>query len=512
MGFLLLLLGMTMPAEAMSLDRREAIRAITEAYSLAEHHSSQSLIGYLHHIVIDSRPEPTAFRLKADPWQWAMQRRVHGALERVAGLRPDYQGPRFFWFTLPRGHDKTSFVGRDVNWLLAYTKKPVNIACAAGDREQADFLSQFMRAEARLNPWLDRRLNFQNYKVLGQQDSKLWILAADAATSFGNKPDVIVLDELTHWESRELFDALMSGTEKRPHCVVIVITNAGLLRTWQHDVVEYAKLDPAWSVYEAPGPIASWMSAEGIERLARMLPKQISQRVFYNKWQDASEGLGFITRAEAEQCVANGKAWGIQREEQGQRGAEYYAGIDYGPKKDRTVLCVVKRLSEQRLACVKMDVMQGHGNERVLIEDVERWMIDVHKRFLNVKFNCDPYQMESTLQKMPSYGLVVERFETRAGKGNYELAANLHSLAVNGQLGWYEGCGNILVKGRSGDLEWHSLVDEICDVILKQMAYGYRIDHEETKHDDRVIALGQACLLAVQQPVLPMFRFSEQFF
>lgn len=468
------------------------MKSVHQAHLLATQQSSQGIEGYLNHVVIDSRPEPRAFRLVAEDWQWSLARRIGRAIEAVAGVRGSYKGPRFFWLTLPRGHDKTSFIGRQLNWALGFTKRPIHCNAAGGDKDQADYLAQFMRAESSLNPWLKKRINYQNYKVVGQHDSRLWIMAADAMSSFGNKSDIVICDELTHWDNGDLFHALLSGAEKRPDSVLVVITNAGLLGSWQHEaMLRMKEWDHAY-VYESPGPIARWMNTDRIKQIADTLPKGMASRVLFNKWVDSSEGCGYLTRAEAQACVDRATTMGLGIAFVGKPGVKYYASVDYGSVKDRTAMCV-GHFEKDIFVVDRLDVHQGDSEHRVPIELVENWIRDVHAKFNGPWFSVDPYQMEGVIQKL-QFQIKLERFEARGGKANYEMAVNLHNLAVNGRLAWPLGAGDLMVDGRR-----HTLVDEISELVVKPMVYGYRFDHQSGKHDDRCVAVGMAALLAVQK-------------
>jgi hypothetical protein len=476
-------------------ERADLIREIKAAHTLAIHESQKGCLRYLQHVVIDRSPEPTAFRLAAEPWQWALASKIAPAIERIAGYNPSYSGPRCFWFTLPRGHDKTSFIGRFASWALCFNRKSISGIAAARDRDQANFILDYMRAEARLNPWIDQRLSFHNYQVRGQNESKLQIVSADAQSAFGNKSDFVIFDELTHWEKRDLFDSLFSGKEKRPQSVYIVITNAGLLRSWQHELIEHAKKNPDWFVYESPGPIAGWLSQEKIAQDAALLPKGLADRVLYNRWLDPSEGCGYITRAEAEACQRLGRELNLHYRHKAIPGAsgQYVAAIDYAPVRDRTVATVGHKDPSGVVVVDKMDVFQGSRENRVQIETLEEWMRDVNEAFRRPLFVVDPYQMESTIQRYSSR-FRIERFEARGGKANYELAVNLHNLTIHHQLAWYDGCGTIFADGKP-----HTLVDEIAELVIKTMTYGYRFDHEQSKHDDRAVALGMMALYAVKE-------------
>jgi hypothetical protein len=342
----------------MTLTKVQLAERIRQAYRLAEQQSALSARAYLDHVVIDSKPEPRAFRLVARDWQWQFADALCPAIEAVAGVRKDYTGPHSFWITLARGHDKTSFIARLSNWLMAFPRARVSGVCAAADREQASILHEFMEAEADLNPWLRARLAFRTNKVVGQKASRLKVISADAFSSFGLKTDVTVCDELTHWPKRDLWDTLWSGRQKRPDSVYIVITNAGLLKTWQHDVVTMAKQDADWFVHDQPGRFATWMDEARIQLERKLLPPGVAARVLDNRWLDPSEGCGFVTRTEAEACEQMGANLGLAYRFSGDAQREYFAGVDYGPKRDRTVCCVLHK--EGDLVVVdQMEVWQG---------------------------------------------------------------------------------------------------------------------------------------------------------
>lgn len=417
-------------------------------------------------------------------------------------------------WVLPRGHDKTTSLGRLLNWALAFSKRKVYCVGAAGDRDQASRLAEFMKTESQLNPWLDERLEFANYLVRNPKTgSRLQIISADANSSFGDKSDICVCDEVTHWDKPDLWQALYSGSEKRPNSVYLIITNAGMLHTWQHELRELALRSPNWFVYEAPGPIASWMSAQGVDELARSLPRQVAQRVLFNRWLDPSEGMNFVTSSQVDACVSLAQASGLSyRTKAICDGVEYIAGIDYGPTKDRTVMAVGHREHSGAVIIDRMDVLQGSHDAPVPISSVEEWMEDVYVNFRRPTFVVDEYQLQSTIQKYLSRGYDIEKFETRSGKGNYELAQNLSALIANGKFLIYPECGMLLVQTAYRGVIRHSLPDELKEVVLKPTNYGYRIDHERTKHDDRVVCAGMIALALAKKSMSLQVDWSNDIF
>lgn len=466
---------------------RERLKA---AEQLAEGLAATSSMEYLKHVVIDSKPEPRPFRLLAQPWQWERARRICPAFDSIAGLNPDYAGPLSFGETYPRGHDKTSFLARLCNWLLAFGKRRVTVIAGASDEEQAGLITEAMKVEAGLNPWLWKRLRFYKKVVRGSYTrSELHVQAADAKSAFGLRGDVYVLDEITHWKKSDFWETLLSGRAKMPGALFFILSNAGLLGTWQHDLWLRLKGDPTWSIYEAPGQMNSWMDPAQIERDRKLLPAGQAKRLFDNQWIDPAEESGYLTRPEVEACELLGMQLGLLPQTRGTPGNEYVFSIDYGPKRDRTVLVVGHQDVVSRLIVTdRMDVWQGRPDQPVQLAMVRAWLEEQRANFHPCRLVLDPYQMEDIAQtyeqRMP-----VERFEGRGGKANYELAECLRSLIVNRQLVWYPGCGDLPLDGRMD-----TLVDELCGLVVKQMTYGYRIDHELTKHDDRAVALGMLCL------------------
>lgn len=479
---------------------------LRNAYEAADLESSRGVPEYLRHVVIDSKPEPRLFRDVAEPWQWALIARIAPAVEAAAGVfrGAPYGGPRSFWLTMPKGHDKTTLIGRMLNWALAYARTPsFNAYAAAVDKEQAALLSEAMATEASLNPWLGRHLKFGNWKVDGRGTLK--ILASDSHSAQGSKPDFLVMDEVTLWKDEDFFDALVSGTTKRKGMVTLVITNAGWLHTWQRRKFEEVAAQPKrWWHYEAPGRIASWMDPAEIEANRRLILPAEARRLYDNQWVDPAEGAGFVTREDVIACGRLGKDLGLLAKYRGEGRGGYVASIDYGPVRDRTVMAVMHHDRARDLVVVdRMDVLQGSRKNRVPIAAVEAWLDQVMQAFPLDCVVIDPYQMESTIQKYRNK-VVVEPFEPRGGKANYELAQTLRSLVANHKIAWYPGCGD--VETPRGP---HTLADEFCELIVRNLAYGYRIDHPPGKHDDRVVCLGMGAVAALRVRPKMLLRESE---
>jgi len=300
--------------------------------------SSNSLEAYLANITIDSRPEPVPWHQIIEPWQTDLVKPLIPAIEQMAGLRSDYTGPRKFWLGLSKGHDKTGLVARICNWACGFSKHRIKAIAAAGDKEQAGLILESLNAEWRLNLWLQDRITVKGWSAVGP-GGELDIVSSDAPSASGEKPDLIVCDEVTFWKKRDLWDMLYAATEKRPDCVFIVITNAGLRDSWQDELRKMARMNPhSWFFFESPvgRTLASWMTPTRIEEMRKGLLRGFARRVLDNVWIDSTENP-LLSEELILQCENGESLWPTYYTRFGYQ-PDLYVGIDVGRKKDLTVI------------------------------------------------------------------------------------------------------------------------------------------------------------------------------
>lgn len=469
-------------------------RLLENIYALNEIKSKRSLSEYLQVVKIDCRPEPNLFGNVIEPWQQLRNLRLVPAIEYVGGIRKEYSGPLNFYEGFGKAHDKSSFLGRILNWLLAFSpKKNLRLCCAAKDAEQAGVIRDCMVREAALNPWMEKHLDFKQRNVSGKNNgSLLQILTTDAAGSQGTSFDLTVCDEISHWSNRDMFDALFNGAKKKQgYAAFVVLTNAGVLGSWQHGVKLLAEQHQGsmWSYFDQPQgrPMASWITPKALEE-ARLITHPIEfRRLFLNEWVNLNEDRGVFRPEDVDRA--------IDKPQEPPKEATVILGIDYGLVTDRTALTACW-FDGNRVHVIEQKVWQGTQQKPIKAEMVEDWVrqkLRKHKKCIPV---FDKYQLEPVIQRLEEQGYEVQRFQYRGGKQLFSLAENLRTLLQNSKLVFAADCGY---------LNGETLADEMKEVIYKDMAYGYRIDHEATKFDDRVVSLGMAALEAVKHPpAIPM--------
>jgi hypothetical protein len=390
----------------------------------------------------------------------------------------------------PRGHSKTTDMAIQVAWILQFATRTVRGLAAAADQDQARLIhaavSDLVRQNQGLCPDLAVRENRVQHRGTGSQ---LEIISSDVSSSWGQLPDFVICDELCHWPRADLWYSLCSSAAKQPHCVLAVLTNAGVGTGWQWTVREAARTSPEWHFSSLTGPQAPWITDASLAEQRRLLPPAVYARLWDNVWQH-SDGE-FVTLAEAEACR---ESW-RRPQSRGFRGRRYFAAVDYAEKRDRTVGVVVHREGD-RIVVDRMDVAVPQAERPVLVSWVEEWIADVAARFGSVRFVLDEYQLLSVIQRLEGRH-EIERFDFAGGRGNHALAMTLRNLIVHGQVAWYPGCGQLPDTDTRDDLE-----TELGSLILRNVSgVRVRIDHrrEAGCHDDRAFALGAACLAAIQE-------------
>lgn len=466
--------------------------ALHEALALA--YGRQSLSYFLDQIVINSSPEPMRFGLCADRWQRELIAPMVPAIDNLAGLNKGYRGPRNFMQILARGHNKSSLEAWIAAFLLIASTRAIKGYVLAADWDQGALVLQAMEDLINLNPWLGKLLKITKGVISGPAGF-IEVLSCDSGSMMGLRGNFYIADEFVHWKNQKPWTSLVTGLDKVKPTVFVAISNAGLLDSWQHVAYVEAKADPKyWVTFHRPGTLASWLDPESLDRRRRMLPPSESRRLFDNEWIDPAEEFDYLRRPEVYACSKLGAAMGLIYRLRREFGVDnYVASIDYGPKRDRTAMCVQHMDVDKKLRIDRLDVLEGKSQPggKVTVRDVEEWIKSVWRQFHPRIFVIDPYQMEGTIQWMERDGYPVEAFKTRGGAGNYEMAQHLRAIVVAERLAWYPG---------AGQLPSDTLEDELVGLRVKKMNYGFRFDHENQKHDDRAVAITMGALRAVQFP------------
>jgi len=413
--------------------------------------------------------------LPDDPW---IERDVlTPILEQDDDGRPAH---RQVWIELARGHMKTGAVAA-VALVEAVRGHGTHVYALASDQDQARLLTEAIAGQCQRNPKLGAAFRQSKDEfAVKTNGSRIRVMSSDAPSFYGVGVDArrlrIVCDELTQWQRRDLFDAAVTTLPKVQNAQLIVISNAGVVNTWQEDARKAAA--ETGYLYAPTGVIASWIRPADLERVRKQVPPAVYRRFYENVWTEA-EGE-FITREMLARCIDPDLSPRLG----GDWEQRYCVGLDLGLTRDRTARAVAHFDREQDLVVLDdMRVWQGSRELPVSIAAIEADLEQCDRNFGNPRIYADPWQLQGTIQRLRDR-LHLEEF-TFSGEHVKQLSETLYSLISAGKLRIYPD---------------RELEGELCALAVRQTGYGWRIDHQAGGYSDRCMALGMACLGAMQVP------------
>lgn len=401
----------------------------------------------------------------AASWQWADAEAVLSGTQRLAYL------------TRPRGASKTTdLAGIGLAALLEQLPPMSRSYAVASDRDQAGLLLDAIAGFATRTAHIGGRVRIEAWKVTNKDTgATLEILPADAASAYGLRPHLLIVDERAAWkttaEPERLWRALFSALPKVPTSRLVVITSAGDPAHPAGKLLARVRNDPAWYVSELPGP-CQWASDADLLQQRKELPEWEYARLHLNRWVASADRL---TNPDAiRQCVS------LDGELEARRGVRYVVALDLGRVKDRAVMAVChgEREGDQtRVYLDKMLVWEGSRERPVDFSIVERYVRHAAHTYNRATVFFDRWQGLQMSDNLARDRIaVVEAKMSPQAISQRTLA--LHQLITDRMLALPD------------DAE---LLTELARVRILEPSPGvYRIDHAHGDHDDRAVALAMA--------------------
>jgi len=247
------------------------------------------------------------------------------------------------WWERPRGHSKTGDAGAAALHHLL-TVPSARVYVAAADRDQAALTYDSLREFVQRSPLLRQTFALGKWRVdVASIGSVLEVLAADSAGSWGKRPTLVIIDELSRWrgsDAEELLYSLHSSLGKRAGARMLVCTTAGNdtdSLAWQFRAAIMD--DPAWAFSRRP-QCASWISPEFLAEQKRTLPDIVYRQVHANEWTEG--GIDpFVTPERWDNCATFIPTLDVTPD------ASLVLGLDIGLRHDYTALVAVSRDPER---------------------------------------------------------------------------------------------------------------------------------------------------------------------
>jgi phage terminase large subunit-like protein len=180
----------------------------------------------------------------AEPWQWALA---------VWLLSPDSSPYR--WESRPRGGSKTTDIAA-IALVAMLTVLPAGsrLYAIAVDRDQGRLIAEAAAGFVARTPALASAVTVDSYKITARSGSVLEIMAADAASTYGLKPALVICDEFCQWpgttNARGVWTAVLTAMGKVAGAKLLCTSTSGDPGHWSHKIYQTALKSKSWTVQD----------------------------------------------------------------------------------------------------------------------------------------------------------------------------------------------------------------------------------------------------------------------
>jgi phage terminase large subunit-like protein len=409
-------------------------------------------------------------------------------------------------YSAPKKSGKTGFAAMHMlTTTLVFGGRFVEGYCVANDFEQAQGrVFQAIRRIVECSPLLRREANITANKIeFPATGAVITAIASDYAGAAGANPTISCFDELwgyTSERSRRLWDEMVPSPVRRismrlvttyagfegeselleelhkrglsqPHLGPDLHAGDGLLFFWTHD------------------PVAPWQTEAWLAEMRRSLRANAYLRLIENRF--VSTESPFVEMKWFDACVDPAVKMQVSNPQ-----LPIYVGIDASTKHDSTaVVAVTWDRAANQCRLIWHRIFQPSPDNPLDFEaTIEATILDLRQRFIIRKAIFDPWQMQSTGQRLRAQGVNIEEFPQSSPRLT-EASQNLYELIKSGNIVLYPDADIRLAVSRA---------------VAKETSRGWRIGKEKQTHKiDVVVALGMAALVAAQQgsqaPAVPTF-------
>jgi hypothetical protein len=204
--------------------------------------------------------------------------------DAMAILEPGVDDPVLHFLTRPRSGSKTTdLAGMTLAALVEQVPPGGRAYAVAADRDQARLLVDALAGFLVRTPGLAGSITVDRYTATTPAGARLEVIPADAASSYGLRASLFVVDELTVWPrlNQDVWLSVISAVPKVPGARLVCLGSAGDPAHWSYRVRERARVSNAWRLHEVPGPVP-WVDSAALDEQRALLTDSQFARLHLN--------------------------------------------------------------------------------------------------------------------------------------------------------------------------------------------------------------------------------------
>lgn len=438
---------------------------------------------------------------KGKPWGLSRhQRRV-----LAAAFRWDTNGRlrirTFVWGEMKKS-GKTFLAACLVLWW-GFVTSDTEIKIAANDLEQSVgrvFLTVVKLLEHNHQLGLSAKIRASD--IVLTNGTTISAIASDYKGAAGSRHSLVVFDELwgySHEAAQRLFEELTPPPTEE-NAWLLIVTYAGwigesvLLERLYKQGLAGERIDDELEVYIADElfmfwshtPRQPWQTDQYYAEQRRSLRPNTFARIHENRWVTGESS--FITPELWDACVAPDHLPIIMTDGPSLRDRVVVAGVDASVKGDHTAAVVVENHGGT-VRLLAHRIWKPTANMPMDFEaTVERFIMDLHARFLVQAVYFDPYQFHRSATTLQLAGVPMREFPQSVAN-TVRMGQVLYDLIQR----------RVLVVYPSAELRQQGL-----NAVAVETPRGFRIAKEKASRKiDAIVALSMACCAALDYPQLP---------
>ncbi len=387
-----------------------------------------------------------------------------------------------FWIERTKGASKDSDLACCLLWLLAFSPRPLRVQIGAYDSRQADevrlIVKAILRLDGPLNHLLREVIEVQRSLIVNTRtESTAEILTTDSKGTHGSRPDVVLIDELSHVDSQEFAETLADNLDKMPNGLMLIATNAGYVQTWQHAWRNIAVSSDRWhfSPYKQPAP---WINPADLEESRLRNSAARYARLWAGEWvRDGGDALDI---EDIEACVTleppphvDHPSWGSYF-----GNCRFVAGLDLATKRHHSALVVLGVDDTRRIRLAHVQSWRPIAG-KVDLTAVREGVLAAHRSFRFAACYYDPFQAALMAQDLGRQNVPMREFQF--------VGRNLNTMA-----------SKLIETFRAREINLYPderLIGDLTRLTIVERQFGFKLEaayDAEHGHADTAFALAIA--------------------